>query len=85
MPELFTAPALERLQDNRRRDELAAVPYFYGLMTGETDSSDRQGFAQLVAALFELVAECLVEVHVDQACVVRAPGRHHHVVDRSRR
>ena len=38
MPELFTAPALQRLLDKRRRDELAAVPYFYGLMAGEPDA-----------------------------------------------
>jgi len=35
VPELFTAPALQRLLDKRRRNELAAVPYFYGLMAGE--------------------------------------------------
>ncbi len=38
MPELFTAPVLQRLQEKRRRDELAAVPYFYGLMAGEPDA-----------------------------------------------
>jgi hypothetical protein len=37
-PELFTAPALERLLDRRRRDELVAVPFFYGLMAGEPDA-----------------------------------------------
>jgi hypothetical protein len=37
-PELFSAPALERLHDRRRREHLAAVPYFDGLMTGEVDA-----------------------------------------------
>ena len=41
-PELFTAPALERLLDKRRRDELVAVPFFYGLMSGEHDALVRQ-------------------------------------------
>lgn len=36
MPELFSAPALERVMERRRREELAAVPYFAGLMAGET-------------------------------------------------
>lgn len=36
-PELFSAPALERLEEQRRR-ELRTVPYFDGLMTGETDA-----------------------------------------------
>lgn len=36
MPELFSAPALERVMEHRRREELAAVPYFVGLMAGET-------------------------------------------------
>jgi SnoaL-like domain len=36
--ELFSAPALERLHDRRRREHLAAVPYFDGLMTGEVDA-----------------------------------------------
>jgi SnoaL-like domain len=35
VPELFSAPALARLQDKRRR-ELAAVPFFDGLMAGES-------------------------------------------------
>ena len=37
-PELFTAPALARIQDKRRRERLAAVPFFDGLMTGEIDA-----------------------------------------------
>ena len=37
VPELFSAPALARLEDERRRDELVAVPYFAGLMAGEPD------------------------------------------------
>jgi SnoaL-like domain len=38
VPELFTAPVLQRLVDQRRRDELAAVPYFDGLLAGEPDA-----------------------------------------------
>src|SRR3954453_8687222 len=38
IPELFTAPALERLLEKRRRDELVAVPYFDGLLAGEPDA-----------------------------------------------
>jgi hypothetical protein len=34
VPELFTAPALQKLQD-RRREEADFVPYFYGLTAGE--------------------------------------------------
>jgi SnoaL-like domain len=35
VPELFSAPALARLQDKWRLDELVAVPYFDGLLAGE--------------------------------------------------
>lgn len=35
LPELFTAPALQRVLDERRRDTLVAVPYFDGLMAGD--------------------------------------------------
>jgi hypothetical protein len=38
MPELFSAPALERVMEQRHREELAAVPYFADLMAGETDA-----------------------------------------------
>ena len=38
VPELFSAPVLEQLQEERRRDELLAVPYFHGLMAGEPDA-----------------------------------------------
>jgi hypothetical protein len=38
MPELFSAPALQKLRDDRRRDELADVPYFEGLLAGEPDA-----------------------------------------------
>jgi hypothetical protein len=38
MPELFSAPALERILDERRHERLPAVPYFDGLITGETDA-----------------------------------------------
>jgi hypothetical protein len=37
-PELFTAPALARIQEKYQRERLAAVPYFDGLMTGEIDA-----------------------------------------------
>jgi hypothetical protein len=38
VPELFTAPALQRILDRRRRDRLASVPYFDGLFAGEPDA-----------------------------------------------
>ena len=38
VPELFSAPALARLEDKWRPDELVAVPYFDGLMAGEPDA-----------------------------------------------
>jgi hypothetical protein len=37
VPELFTAPALQRILDQRRREALAAVPYFDGLIAGDPD------------------------------------------------
>jgi hypothetical protein len=37
LPELFTAPALQQILDDRRRDELLAVPYFDGLLAGDPD------------------------------------------------
>ena len=37
LPELFTAPALQHILDDRRRDELLAVPYFDGLLVGDPD------------------------------------------------
>jgi len=37
IPELFSAPALQRIEDERRR-RLTAVPYFDGLISGETDA-----------------------------------------------
>ena len=36
LPELFTAPALARIWDDERRRRLELVPFFAGLMTGET-------------------------------------------------
>ena len=36
--ELFSAPALARPEDKRRRDELVAVPYFAGLIAGAPDA-----------------------------------------------
>lgn len=38
VPELFSAPALARLEDKRRLGELVAVPYFDGLTAGEPDA-----------------------------------------------
>lgn len=38
VPELFSAPVLERLLDSRRRDELVAVPYYDGLLVGDVDA-----------------------------------------------
>jgi len=37
LPELFTAPALQKVLDERRRDSLVAVPYFDGLLAGDAD------------------------------------------------
>jgi hypothetical protein len=37
VPELFSAPALQRVLDQRRRDALVAVPYFDGLLAGDAD------------------------------------------------
>jgi hypothetical protein len=36
LPELFTAPALAHMWDDERRRRLAVVPFFAGVMTGET-------------------------------------------------
>jgi hypothetical protein len=38
VPELFSAPALARLEDKRRRDERENVPFFDGLVAGEPDA-----------------------------------------------
>lgn len=38
VPELFSAPVLERLQEKWRREKLEAVPYFDGFMAGELDA-----------------------------------------------
>jgi SnoaL-like domain len=38
IPELFSAPVLQRLQEKWQRERLAAVPYFDGLMAGEHDA-----------------------------------------------
>jgi SnoaL-like domain len=37
-PELFSAPALQRLRDKYRRERLRSVPFFDGLLTGEVDA-----------------------------------------------
>jgi len=38
MPELFSASALDHILDRRRTRRLRSVPYFDGLMTGETEA-----------------------------------------------
>jgi ketosteroid isomerase-like protein len=38
IPELFSAPELERLKERRRREELLTVPWFDGLMSRELDA-----------------------------------------------
>ena len=38
LPELFSAPVLERLEDKWERERLEAVPYYDGLMAGERDA-----------------------------------------------
>jgi hypothetical protein len=38
LPELFSAPAQERLREKRHREELLDVPYFDGLLSGELDA-----------------------------------------------
>jgi hypothetical protein len=38
LPELFTAPALARIWEDERRRRLELVPFFAGLMTGETQA-----------------------------------------------
>jgi hypothetical protein len=37
-PELFSAPALERLREKLRLEELQSVPYYDGLIAGEPDA-----------------------------------------------
>ncbi|WP_426565063.1 nuclear transport factor 2 family protein [Angustibacter sp. McL0619] len=37
LPELFSAPALQLILDQRRRDALLAVPYFDGLLAGDPE------------------------------------------------
>ena len=37
-PELFTAPALQHMLDQRRRDRFITVPFFDGLLVGEMDA-----------------------------------------------
>jgi hypothetical protein len=38
VPELFSAPALARIEEKLQHDRLVHVPYFAGLLTGETDA-----------------------------------------------
>src|SRR3954468_6859012 len=38
VPELFSAPVLERWQEERREERLSAVPYFDGLLAGDLDA-----------------------------------------------
>jgi hypothetical protein len=37
LPEVFTAPVMEKILEQRRRDALVAVPYFDGLLVGDPD------------------------------------------------
>jgi hypothetical protein len=37
-PELFSAPALQRVKDKYRREHLRTVPFFDGMMSGELDA-----------------------------------------------
>ncbi len=38
VPELFSAPTLARIEEEKRERELVAVPFFDGLMAGESDA-----------------------------------------------
>ncbi len=38
LPELFSEPTLQRVLEQQRRDELAVMPFFDGLLTGELDA-----------------------------------------------
>jgi hypothetical protein len=38
IPELFSAPALAQIEDRHWLEELNAIPYFAGFLTGETDA-----------------------------------------------
>ena len=38
LPELFSAPVLEQLQEKWERERLEAVPYYDGLMSGEHEA-----------------------------------------------
>jgi SnoaL-like protein len=38
VPELFSAPVVQRLQEKWQREQLESVPYFDGLMAGEHDA-----------------------------------------------
>ncbi len=38
LPELFSAPALQRMLDQRRKERLEDVPFFDGLIAGELDA-----------------------------------------------
>ena len=38
LPELFSAPAVARIEEESRREGLDTVPYFLGFLSGETDA-----------------------------------------------
>jgi hypothetical protein len=38
VPELFSAPVLQRLLDKQQRETIVDVPFFDGLIAGETDA-----------------------------------------------
>jgi ketosteroid isomerase-like protein len=49
IPELFTAPAAERVREDARRARMDAIPYYAGLLTGDTGALVRSfwGMAEL--------------------------------------
>ena len=55
LPELFSAPALARIEERHRRERLVLIPFFLGLMTGEIgaiiDYADNISRGRLVVGL----------------------------------
>ncbi len=41
VPEMFSAPVVQRLLDQHRRDEVVSMGFFEGLMADEPDAPDR--------------------------------------------
>ena len=46
--DLFSPSAQVRLEEDRRRREFLSVPYFAGILTGETDLQPQAGIAVYV-------------------------------------